>query len=154
MRRIFTLLFVLLLWAAPLDAQPAPHLPKLKPVMTTYDVYVGGIHFLTADILFQEQAGTYKTHLHAHTAGYLYKVLKWDGDVSSTGHIKGNQLIPVSYRNLDVWRDKPKTTQLDFDGKGGIKAAFEPPNTDQNRDVVTDEQKRGALDPVTALLQM
>jgi hypothetical protein len=167
MRRLIALSFVLALFAVsamPVQGQPAaPHvskspsssaIPKLPAVVTTYDIYVGGLHFLTADILFQEEGGHYKTHLHAHTAGYLYKVLKWDGDVSSTGLIKGNQLVPVSYRNLDVWRDKPKTTSLVFDRKGDIKADFDPPNTDKNREIVTDEQKHGALDPVTALLQM
>lgn len=159
MRRIFILLFVIVLLIAPraLDAQPAAphtHIPKLKPVMTTYDVYVGGLHFLTATILFEEDKNKYRTHLHAQTAGYLYKILKWDGDISSTGRIKGDKFQPVKFRNLDIWRDKPKTTELDFTPKGDIKAAFDPPNTDQNREIVTDQQKRGALDPVTALLQM
>src|ERR1700733_2219082 len=103
MRRLLFLSFVLFLTTLPIasgEAQPAaPHakksdpsrsIPKLPPVMTTYDIYVGGLHFLTAEILFEEESGRYKTHLHAHTAGYLYKVLKWDGDVSSSGRIKGN----------------------------------------------------------------
>jgi len=155
MRRLIFLALILI--GAPCaagTAQPAAHIPKLPAVITTYDVYVGGLHFLTADILFEETSGHYKTHLHAHTAGYLYKVLKWDGDISSTGKIKGDHFEPVNYRNLDVWRDKPKTTELDFDNKGDIKAEFTPPNTDKNREIVTDQQKHGALDPVTALLQM
>jgi hypothetical protein len=167
MRRIFALtvaLFLLAGSALPSHAQPAaPHMkksepgtqiPKLPPVMTTYEIYVGGLHFLTADILFQEEGGTYKTRMHAHTAGYLYKVLKWDGEVSSTGRIKGDHFEPIAYHNIDTWRDKPKTTELDFDNNGNIKANFDPPNTDQNRNTVTDAQKQGALDPVTALLQM
>jgi hypothetical protein len=160
MRRIIFLSFAIMLLAAPGSAQPInPHaqksaIPKLPPVIVTYDVYVGGLHFLTADILFQEQGGKYRTHLHAHTAGYLYKVLKWDGDVSSQGKIKNDHFVPAEYLNQDVWRDKPKITKLDFDGKGGIKAEFNPPNNDQNRNAVTDEQKKGALDPATALLQM
>jgi len=163
MRRFIALTFVLLLLAGstlPTHAQPAsPHvgnsrIPKLPPVMTTYEVYVGGIHFLTAEILFQEEADKYKTHMHAHTAGYLYKLLKWDDNVSSSGRIKGSKLQPISYQSVDTWRDKPKTTELVFDGKGNIKANFDPPNTDKNRETVSDEQKQGALDPVTALLQM
>ena len=156
--RIFVLVFaIIFLIPSALDAQPASpreHLPKLKPVMTTYDIYVGGLHFLTADILFQEESGRYKTHLHAHTAGYLYKLLKWDGDISSNGRIKGDKFQPVKFRNLDMWKDKPKETDLVFDNKGDIKAEFNPPNTDTGREIVTDQQKKGALDPITALLQM
>ncbi len=162
MRRLLILSLVLILTAASGAQAVVRHsedsssqtIPQLPPVMTTYDIYVGGIHFLTANILFQEEGGHYRTHLHARTADYLYKVLKWDGDISSSGKIRGDHFVPVSYRNLDVWRDKPKSTMLSFDGKGDIKAAFNPPNTDQNRKGVSDEQKRGALDPVTALLQM
>jgi hypothetical protein len=134
--------------------KPAQLIPQLPPILTTYDVYVGGLHFLTANILFQEEAGKYNTHLKAHTYGYIYKFLKWDGDVSSTGEIEGDRFMPAAYRNLDTWKDKPKATKLQFDDKGNISTAFEPPNNDQNRDMVTDEQKRGALDPATALLQM
>jgi hypothetical protein len=129
-------------------------IPKLPPVMTTYDVYVGGLHFLTANILFQEEDGKYTTHVHAKTYGYLYHFLKWDGDIASVGKIEGDHFMPVSYRNLDTWKDKPKTTELKFDPKGNIKTEFDPPNNDQNRNEVTPEQKRGALDPATALLQM
>jgi len=155
MRRFVLLSLALMLLAAPTaQSAPAQVIPKLQPIMTTYDVYVGGLHFLTADILFREESGRYKTHLHAHTAGYLYNVLKWDGDVSSTGKIRGDRFEPVAYSNLDVWHDKPKVTKLEFDRKGDIKTEFNPPNTDQNREIVTDAQKKGALDPVTALLQM
>jgi len=136
------------------DKQAPSNIPKLPPVVTTFDIYVGGLHFLTADILFEEQKDSYLTRMHAHTAGYLYKILKWDGNVSSTGRIKGDHLEPIVYSNLDTWQDKPKVTKLMFDKKGDIQAEFNPPNTDKNREPVTDEQKRGALDPVTALLQM
>ena len=117
--------------------------------MTTYEVYVGGIQLSPP-----KSARKLTNTSHAHTAGYLYKLLKWDDNVSSTGRIKGSKLEPISYQSVDTWRDKPKTTELVFDNKGNIKANFDPPNTDKNRDTVSDEQKLGALDPVTALLQM
>jgi hypothetical protein len=136
------------------QAESGEKIPTLRPIMTTYDVYVGGIHFLTANILFEEQGGKYQTHVHAHTYGYLYKWLKWDGDILSTGRIKGDHFVPASYRNLDSWRDKLKKTEMDFDPKGNVRTSFEPPRTDNKDDGVTPDQKRGALDPVTALLQM
>ncbi|MGE3623814.1 MAG: DUF3108 domain-containing protein [Bdellovibrionales bacterium] len=167
MRRFIALVIALLVALMPMAAgfaQPsaprakkavmASRIPQMPPIMTTYEIYIGGIHFLTANILFRREAGSYDTHLHARTAGYLYKVLKWDGDVSSTGRIKGDRLSPVKYRNIDTWKDKPKTTELHFDGRGNIKAEFNPPNTDTNRETVTEDQMRGALDPATALVQM
>jgi len=155
-RLLFTFLVTVLLVSGSVSAraEDGGKIPNLRPIMTTYDVYVGGIHFLTANILFEEQAGRYQTHVHAHTADYLYKILKWDGDITSTGKIKGDHFVPVSYRNLDTWRNKPKQTEIDFDSKGGVKTSFEPPRNDQKDDGVSLAQKRGSLDPVTALLQM
>jgi len=157
MRRLLILLIALMLWPAmgrAADTANAANVSKLPPIMTTYDVYVGGLHFLTAEILFDEGGGRYRARLHAQTYGYLYKLLQWDGYVSSNGKIRGDHFAPSAYRSLDVWRGKPKITALSFDSKGDISASFNPPNTDKNREIVTDEQKRGALDPATALLQM
>jgi hypothetical protein len=127
-------------------------IPPLRPIMTTYDVYVGGLHFITADILFEEQADHYETHVHGRTAGFLYKLLKWDGIVVAQGRIKGDRFVPASFVNLDSWRNKLKKTEIDFDNKGDIKVSFDPAQTTSNP--VSDAEKHGALDPVAALLQM
>jgi hypothetical protein len=137
-------------WAA--EDINAGHVPSLRPIMTTYDVYVGGIHFLTADILFEERNGHYLTHVHGHTAGYLYKLLKWDGIVVAEGRTKGDRFIPQSFINYDSWRNKLKKTEIDFDNKGTITTSFDPAQTIEHPISVAD--MRGALDPAAALLQM
>src|ERR1700744_4997515 len=55
---------------------------------------------------------------------------------------------------MDELKHKPNKKCLNFDDDGNIKATFDPPESDEGREIVTPEQSRGAYDPVTALLQM
>lgn len=166
MRSMIALMLVVAILCCPLESRAQPpaaihksaiqgsKIPALPPIIATYDVYVGGLHFLQADILFREQKQRYHIRVHAHTYGYLYKLLKWDGLISAQGRIKGERFVPAVYSNIDTWRDKPKTTWLRFDTKGNVTPQFDPPNTDQNRESVNAGERRGALDPESALLQM
>jgi Protein of unknown function (DUF3108) len=141
--------------AKPLHASsPKQLIPVFQPIIATYDVYVGGIHLLTADILFQEQGGKYRSHVEGHTYGIWHRMLPWDTDLKSQGVIRVDHFVPAEFETHDVYGKKVKITKLHFEKDGDIKAEYDPPNHDQNRGEVTIEQKRGALDPITALLQM
>lgn len=159
MKKLVSLFLLLLVVVPYAGAQAKPHrpsqgIPNLKPVVVTYDVYVGGVHFLTADVLFEEQKQKYHSIVKAHTYGFWYKMLPWDTRLDASGNIVGDHFVPVEFHTRDVFKNKPKTTRLVFDGKGNITPEFDPPSHDENRDSVTADQRRGALDPVTALLQM
>lgn len=133
----------------------APSLiPPLPPIRTTYDVYVGGFHLVTSTIWFEEQKNAYHAIVKAGTRGMWAKLFPWHTYLEANGYIDGARLVPKEFFTRDVWADKPKITKLHFDGKGGVTPEFDPPNTDKNREIVTDEQKRNSLDPITSLLQM
>jgi hypothetical protein len=147
--------------AATIDAasshrKPAPEqlIPAFRPIVTTYDVYVGGVHLLTADILFQEQGRKYRAHLAGHTYGMWHRLLPWDTDLRAEGAIRKDHFVPAEFSTHDVFGKKIKVTKLHFTRDGDVKTEFEPPNHDVDREAVTAEQRRGSLDPVTALLQM
>jgi hypothetical protein len=152
----FGLLLVLVLMPAAVLARPAAqHIPNVKPIIVTYDVYVGGVHFLTGDVLFQEQKDKYHSIVKAHTYGFWYKMLPWDTMLDASGKIAGDHFVPVEFHTRDEFKHKPKTTRLVFDGKGNVDAEFNPPSNDGDKwEAVTPDQKRGALDPITGLLQM
>ena len=134
---------------------PIPQLiPALPPLLTSYDVYIGGIHLLAAQIWFEEQGSVYHAIVKAKTVGLIGKFFPWNTILDGHGLIEGDQLKPQEFFTRDEWAHKPKITKLHFDGKGGVTPEFDPPNTDKNREIVTDEQKHNALDPITALLQM
>lgn len=130
-------------------------IPSIHPLMATYDVYVGGLHLVTADILFEEQKGKYHTHVKAHTTdGFWYKLFPWDTVLDTVGSIKKDHFLPTYFKTTDDWNHHPKTTELKFTKNGDVSPFFDPPNKDVNREIVTPEQRSHSLDPVTGLLQM
>jgi hypothetical protein len=169
MRLFQTIPLILVLVALPLAAAQAkkaprpktpapvvapPLIPVLPPLFTTYDVYVGGLHLVEANVWFEEQGSTYHALVKAQTRGVWARLFPWHTVLDSYGRIAGDQLKPQEFFTRDEWGHKPKTTKLHFDGNGGVVAEFDPPNHDENREIVTPEQRRDALDPITALLQM
>jgi hypothetical protein len=138
--------------------KPAPTpqvlIPAIPPLVVTYDVYVGGIHLMTADIVFQEQAARYRARVLGHTYGIWYKLFPWDTELKVEGAIREDRFVPAEFYTRDVWGHKPKTTWLHFQKNGDVKPDFDPPNTDKNREDISFEQRRGSLDPVTGLLQL
>ncbi len=140
--------------AAEAKAAQASKIPVLKPIHTTYDVYVGGFHLLTSNIWFEEQKNAYHVVVKAGTDGFIGWLFPWSTILDAHGRINGNRFEPKEFFTRDEWDNKPKITKLHFNRKGSVVPEFIPPNTDKNREIVTEQQRRGALDPVTALLQM
>ena len=130
-------------------------IPVIPPVVVSYDIYVGGLHLMSADILFQEQRGQYHSHVKAHTAyGFWYNHLPWDTMLDAVGTIKKDRFIPSEFKTIDEWKHHPKETRLHFDVEGNVSPEFIPPSHDENREVVSEDRRRGSLDPVTAMLQL
>ena len=169
MRLFQTMTLVLVLIALPLSAAQAkkPHrhvpsapvvepqlIPALPPLFTTYDVYVGGLHLVQAHIWFEEQGSTYHAIVKAETRGIWARLFPWHTVLESHGRIVGDRFAPQEFLTHDEWGYKPKITKLHFTGTGDVVPEFDPPNRDENREIVTVEQRHNALDPVTALLQM
>ena len=70
------------------------------------------------------------------------------------GSLKKDGFAPAEFHTRDVWQNKPKITMLHFTKNGDVTPEFDPPSHDENRETVTTDERRGALDPITALLQM
>jgi len=129
-------------------------IPPMPPIVATYDIYVGGIHLVTSEILFYERAKKYHARVKAQTFGFWHRTLPWDTILDAEGRFTNTQFIPKEFYTRDVWKDKPKATKLHFLKNGDVQPEFDPPSHDENREAVTLEQRTGSLDPVTALLQM
>jgi hypothetical protein len=140
--------------APPPPAEEPQLLPVLPPVSASYDVYVGGIHLLTAEAFFQEQDGKYQAELKGKTYGFWQRLFPWNTVMDVKGSIHSDTFVPAEFFTRDEWNHKPKITKLHFDGTGEVVPDFDPPNHDENREIVTPEQRHGALDPISALLQM
>lgn len=158
---VFNRLLALAVLGSLLGAFPAQakklkpsEIPVLPPILTTYDVYVGGLHLITSHIWFEQQKNAYHVVVKAKTRGLWGRFLPWNTVLDARGDINGKYLEPKAFYTRDEWKRKPKITTLKFDGRGDVVPDFDPPNTDKNREIVTPEQRKGALDPASALLQM
>jgi hypothetical protein len=144
--------------AAPSSLQshrlPPVLIPALKPIVVDYDIYVGGIHFISATILFVEQDRKYHVVVTAHTRGFWYKAAPWTTSLDARGTMAQDKFMPAEYVTHDLWGKKPKATRLHFKKNGDVVPEFDPPSHDESHDLVTREQRVGSLDPVTGLLQM
>jgi hypothetical protein len=129
-------------------------IPTFPPLVTSYDVYLGGLHLIAAQVWFEEKGKFYHANVKAQTVGLIGRFFPWNTVLDGEGAIDGDHFVPHEFFTRDDWAHKPKITMLHFDGKGNVVPEFDPPNHDENREIVTLEQRRNALDPITALLQM
>jgi hypothetical protein len=136
------------------DAAPPQRIPVLPPIYTTYDVYVGGIHLVAAQVWFEEKGNNYHAVVRAKTVGLIGKFFPWNTILDGYGLIKDDRFEPQEFFTRDEWGHKPKITKLHFTTSGDVLPEFDPPSHDENREIVTSDQRRSSLDPITALLQM
>ncbi|MER2520623.1 MAG: DUF3108 domain-containing protein [Bdellovibrionales bacterium] len=130
-------------------------IPQLKPIRLAYEVYVGGTHLIGADIRFSATKGGYTSRIEGRTLGIWHRFFPWNTTLEAVGRIRGDELVPIGFESRDVWGHKLKVTRLKFAPDGEARAEFEPPaGVVPASEEVTLDQRRGALDPVTALLQM
>lgn len=134
--------------------EPPSRIPVIAPIVTTYDVYVGGIHLLQANILFQEEGNHYRAHVTGGTYGFWHRMFAWDTDLRVEGRLRDDKFLPNQFDTHDTWREKTKATHLQFMPDGDIVPTFDPPSHDENREQVTKAQRTGALDPISGLLQL
>ena len=163
MKRIICLILVVcaVICSGAIPAQAKPHAKKqvvdaVPPVygVANYDVYVGGIHLIEAAVYFEEKGGKYHTRVNGHTYGFWHRVLPWDTVLEVRGTLKDDTFKPAEFYTRDEWDNKPKITKLHFKKNGDVVPEFEPPSHDENREIVTKEQRKGSLDPISALFQL
>ncbi len=157
---ITRLLIIALLVVLPNDVTaktktvPAVLIPAIAPVTVTYDVYVGGVHLMTADVTIDEGKGRYRAQVLGKTVGIWYSLFPWNTELKVNGSIRKDQFVPTEFFTRDVWNHKPRTTWLHFQKNGDVKPEFDPPNTDKNREQVGFDLRKGSLDPITGMLQL
>lgn len=129
-------------------------IPDMPPLQAVFDVYVGGLHLIEATIDYRPTKTNYVAVTQAKTYGLWGRMLEWHTELSSQGRIGYDRFWPQQFSMTDVWKNKPKTTRLVYEKSGLVRTEFDPPNNDKNREIVTDEQRKGTYDPVAGLMQM
>ncbi len=138
--------------AAPPKAVPVP---DLRPFTVKYEVYVGGLHFVTSSFLFANSGGRYRVKALASTDGFWHFMFPWDAEIVSEGLVSGDRFLPQVYDNSSVWRGDTKTISMKYKENREIDLEVNPPDKPSaKRNIVTTEERRGAMDPLAGIVQM
>jgi hypothetical protein len=122
------------------------------PANLAYQLYFGGLKALALDVEIDLSSALYRVRLSAHTEGLIDWIVDWTAHSSSEGSVAGGALHPARHRTESILRGSRRDTTLAFQQDGSIDAAVEPPIDEDEREPVTAEQARGALDPISAVL--
>lgn len=120
-----------------------------------YEVYSGGFHVVAFDLDLALMAQTYDVTARMRTTGLLSWVLDWTHVYRSTGGLAGPGLDPRHHRSDGMFRGRPRLVEIAYTGGEASTIRVVPPlHDDGDREEVTPEQRRGALDPISAILAL
>lgn len=144
-RAALALLAVLLAWTGPTAAQG-----KLE---ARYDVTLAGILVGSGTWAVEVLDDQYSAAAAGGTTGLLKAFAHGTGSGASQGRIVNGVLVPATYTATIASSKKSETIRMALAGGNVKDFVIEPtPPVDAKRIPVTDAQKRGVFDPMTATL--
>jgi hypothetical protein len=131
--------------AAPAHAQPPASSLGVGYTITFWAIPFGHTHY---DGTITPNA--YSAKMHFETSGIVSLFWKSKIDATVNGNIGPHTITPVVYDSYSQDRDKPmQRVKVSFDAPVPVTLAEPGYNTTKNP--VSDEQKKGALDPMSAI---
>ena len=118
--------------------------------------YSGSVYFLqVADISLSARldADTYSAAATFQSAGLLRWFDDTDISASAVGYRTGEGLAPFRYEHVNRANDKGRLVGVDFPG-GRAVPDINPPFGSMGEPPASDEERDGALDPVSVILQL
>ncbi len=147
------ILLALSLFSAPLSAKSL--VKTTSKTTDQYDIYSGGIHFITASLTSEKTVNSYSSAFTASAQGFLGKLLPWTAEITVDGALHDGKLTPRKFVNQTAWKKVPKTATLHYDKNGKLVKFIE--DTPKRGIVEKDIDPKLALntvDVLTAVLQI
>jgi hypothetical protein len=135
---------------APIVPQMAA--PSGKAAKLTYAVYLGSMKTLLFEATVRLSDAAYEVHLKGHTTGVADWLFDWRIAAETEGRLAKDGVQPDRYLSDVRQRGRLREVTLKFGTDGSIQAAVEPPPEADDREPVTPEQQRGAIDPISTML--
>lgn len=131
------------------EAQQAPA-SKLNITMT---IYAAGVTLGKVDLDATLRNNEYKAVSHLETAGVVNAFWKAKIQATSSGALASSgKFQPALYNSFSANRDNPpREVSLKFEDKG-VRIYSNPAFTDLEEFPITEDQKKGAFDPVSSIL--
>lgn len=129
---------------------------QAAPLEVTYGIYAGGMHVVDIKGKYDITDKAYQLDMDLHTRGLLGKLAPWSGQISSTGHYKGDTALPLSHQFASTWRDETETNSFTFNKEGVLQSyqRIEENGTIVDKMPESEVYAGGATDMLTALLRV
>jgi hypothetical protein len=134
---------------AGMTARPAQADSRLE---ARYKVTVAGIAIGKSEINVVIGGAEYTTSANGRASGVLRILVNGEGSVSTRGAVVDGRLVPASFTSSTTQDDEKAAVKMTLDGGDVKELSAETSATGEARVPVTAEQRKGIVDPLTALL--
>lgn len=118
-----------------------------------YNLALAGLPIGTAELTIVLDHGSYRMMASAQVGGVLSLLTDTHGTSSAQGRLVGALPAPANYALRTESSDKDQSVRMSFHGGGVADTVIDPPVVARSdRIPVTPEDRRGAIDPLSALL--
>jgi len=134
---------------APVAQSPA----QAETLNAAYSVRLLGLSLGTAGLIGTVEPGAYRLQASAKLSGLAAAVTKSEGAAVASGVISKGRVLPATYASASSNSKETRTVRMALNA-GNVSAAEVTPPAEKFPDSVpiTDAQKRGIIDPLSAIL--
>ena len=120
----------------------------------TYTLYAGGLKVVSVGVNYELTPASYAVHANAITTGFWSSLVPWRNMITARGSVDNAGVHPQMARYDDAWREKLRTTEFTFKPNGAVEAVATPAHKPDDRKEAMPEQKLGAMDPLSAVINL
>lgn len=126
---------------------------QAESLQAAYSVRIIGLTLGTAGLVGTIDQNSYRLEASAKLAGIASAVTKSEGGATSSGAIARGRVLPATYASASQNTKETRTVRMALNA-GTVSAAevVPPPDPFPDRIPVTEAQKRGIIDPLSALV--
>jgi hypothetical protein len=134
---------------APIAQSPA----QAETLNAAYSVRLLGLSLGTAGLVGTVGPSTYRLEASAKLSGLAAAVTKSEGAATASGSISKGRILPATYASASSNSKETRTVRMALNA-GNVSAAEITPPAEPwpDRIPITDAQKRGIIDPLSAIL--
>jgi hypothetical protein len=122
-------------------------------VQANYDISLLGLKIGVAEVKADVEAGRYKLDIWSKLTGLAGMMTGGKGAASASGNISGNRILPATFAVTTANSEKSVTVRMAL-ADGSVRAVEVKPPIEPRPDRIplTEQNKRGVVDPLSALL--
>ena len=114
-----------------------------------YTAELLGIDALEFSVAVQEVNDRYRIQVAGMTEGMVDWLVGWRSFTTVDGALRGTETRPEDYHAINLFRGRRSIVSMRYTPDGSVEATADPPPGD-DRDPVSEEQRRSSVDTLTA----